>query len=198
MHSYDVATEIRSIYGGFNVVCGDAIWINENDQEYFFALFDGSGHGLKAQSVSELAVNYINNHHHLPYLEDILTGLHKHLQGTVGGVGALCRIIKKTGEISVGGVGNVRVRLVAERKKSMLTRGGVLGYEMAKPLVYNFTLEPEDILLIFSDGINEHGAYHKNRDIFIEPASSIAKEIIEVDSKQNDDASIIVIKVHDD
>src|SRR3990167_7817331 len=97
MLHYDVATRVRPIIGGYSSYCGDAILVDETEDNIFLAIFDGSGHHQRARDVAQAAISFSKIHRDQS-LEEILILLHEALRGTVGCVAVLCRIIKSTGQ----------------------------------------------------------------------------------------------------
>ncbi|MCX7120379.1 MAG: SpoIIE family protein phosphatase [Gammaproteobacteria bacterium] len=197
MLHYDIATKVRPIIGGDSSYCGDAVFVDETENDIVLAIFDGSGHHDRASEVAQTAIRFLKTHRDQT-LEEILILLHEALRGTVGCVAALCRIIKSTGQADISGIGNVGVQYIAKQKQSFVIRGGILGYEITKPITHRFFLHKNEVLFLFSDGIKAHIDYKEITENFSESADSISQEIMRVHSKEIDDAAIITVRVTHD
>ncbi len=177
--------------------CGDATLIVEDPSNIFLALFDGAGHGYSAHKAADIAMQLINEDVDQE-LCSLLLSLHQGLKGTSGGVAGLCRIVKKTGQLTCTGIGDISIRLFKPESTRIVTRGGVLGDEIVQPKLYQMQLKRGDVLMLYSDGIHDNFKIDDFPDFFALSAYEIARITIDYHSKILDDASVIVLKVNND
>ena len=65
---------------------------------------------------------------------------------------------------------------------------------MTTPQMLNIKLHPEDIIIMYSDGIKEHFDIVEYVGLFKEDAQDIAIGILKQFGKKNDDESCVVLK----
>ena len=178
-------------------LCGDATLIIDRPCSLFLAVFDGAGHGYAAEKAAAKAMRFLKQEQG-QVLSDLLVSLHRILKGTSGGVASLCRIDKQTGLLSCAGIGNVSIRLFQPKSYRFITRDGILGDKITRPIMHQMQLNPDDIVMIHSDGIYEHFQATDIPDFFSLDAYSIARITLDYFSRTLDDAGIIVVKVNRD
>lgn len=177
--------------------CGDATFIRESETSVFMAIFDGAGHGYSAHKNADIAMQLIKKNTEQE-LCPLLLDLHQALKGTGGGVAGLCRVNKNTGQLSCAGIGNISVRLFKPESLRIVMRGGVLGYEMVQPKLYQHQLKSGDVLMLYSDGVSNSFKTDDFPQFFTLRADEIARITIDYFSKILDDAAVIVLKVNND
>ena len=161
------------------------------------AVFDGAGHGILAYKVADTAMRFIHNNLELP-LVDIMTGLHKYLQGTRGGVLALATVEKETGVCECLALGNIGIKTFGSEDCRLQIRGGILGYEITNPILHKINLEVGDVLFMYSDGVLDRFGSNDVSEFFDLTAQGMADVVIESFSHDHDDASVIILKVTND
>lgn len=181
-----------------NGVCGDQTLVVENDEHILLAIFDGAGHGPSAYNISKQAEKIIKNLAFSFSLEQIIERLHSELTGSIGGVVAICQLEKQSALCTCLGVGNISIKVFPPKPESVMIRGGVLGYEITRPKINHFKLDPGEIIVLMSDGINENFKADEIPDFYSLSANQICCILIDYFSKTLDDASVISLKVHDD
>ncbi|MEW6505880.1 MAG: SpoIIE family protein phosphatase [Chloroflexota bacterium] len=182
----------RALYGGA-AECGDTGLIKVDTEQCFLGLVDALGHGRDAHIIGCMARDYLD----VNFRNDLVVtmqGLHRHLQGTKGVVAALCRIDLNTGDIRYVGIGNIAVKILGPRTFSFAPRDGVIGYIIPTPREQHQKLGPGDILVMYSDGIQEHFDPLDCAGLFAGTAESIAHGLLEQFGKENDDASCIALR----
>jgi serine phosphatase RsbU (regulator of sigma subunit) len=192
MADIDCGLIMRALLG-YESECGDMGIIKQSKEGCFLALLDILGHGAGAREVALAARDYLDKNYRSD-LVDIVNDLHNLLKGTRGTVGAFLRFHIETGQLSYAGIGNITVRILGQNPSHLVLRDGIIGYIMPKPeekLVY---LLPGDILLIHSDGIREHVEASACADLWVRSAQDIAEQWLQCFGKQNDDASVMVMK----
>lgn len=172
---------------------GDLTIIKETEDKCFLGLIDGLGHGKLANEAASLAYNYLNENFN-PNLDKLIQELHFELKSSRGAVLALCCIDKRSGEMLFSGIGNISVRILNTDNKSIISRDGIVGYNIPTPVLQKIQLYRNDVLVIYSDGIKENIDLLDFQSLLSGSASEIGEQLYEKYAKHNDDASIITLK----
>ena len=173
--------------------CGDTGVIKEFDGQCFLALVDVLGHGREAHTVALIAQEYLE-HNYREELVEVMDGLHMCLKGTRGAVAALCRLNTKTGKLIYVGIGNITVRVLGPRNSRLVSRDGIVGYMMSTLKERTLKLFAGDVLVMYSDGIEEHFELSHSPEMLTDTAKSIAVGLLNQFGKRNDDASCIALR----
>jgi phosphoserine phosphatase RsbX len=173
--------------------CGDAGVIEAREGERFLALVDALGHGRSAHEVAIRAVEHLKRNCHED-LVALLAGLHECLKGSGGAVAACCRLQLATGELRCAGMGNITVRVLGPRAARFVLRDGILGHMISSPREETSALLPGDVLILHSDGIQEHFAAWECDALLTNAVETIAAGLVCRYGKRNDDASCIVLR----
>lgn len=178
---------------GLENECGDTGLISVSGGTCFAALVDILGHGAEAHEVALQARSFLSRHADLP-LAEIMDGLHRHLQGTRGGVAALCRLDPAEGELRFIGIGNISCRIFGAEDQRLLSQDGIVGYMCSIPGDKAVRLSLNDIVLLHSDGIGGHFRAHDHPGLLTGSAWEIARRIMSSFAKNDDDASCLVMR----
>jgi len=173
--------------------CGDTAKIYQTGDTCHLVLVDVLGHGSQAREVAELAESYLDAHYS-DALIPLLQGLHVHLLGTRGAVAACCRFDRRLGTLKCAGIGNITVKVIRDKSESLISRGGVIGYQTISPHVIQTTLQPGNMLLMHSDGIKSTVSYATQPDLLRLDAAEMADAILKTYGTKTDDACCIVMK----
>ena len=184
---------VKRALSGLDDECGDTGVITMRDGVCFVALVDVLGHGPEAHEVALMADSYLAGHADMP-LDELMDGLHRHLQGTRGGVAAFCRLDSATGEMEFIGIGNISSRIFGVEEQRLLSRDGVVGYMASVPKAKAVWLSLGDVVVLHSDGIAEHFRAHDCPGLLTGSAKEIAGRIMSRFSKKDDDASCLVMR----
>lgn len=126
------------------------------------AVVDGLGHGAEAATAARLAVAALaSNAHESP--RSLFERAHQALKGTRGVVMSLACFRHADPSLTWLGVGNVEGLLVravgtapaARARKSLVTRGGIVGSELPRLQPEALPLATGDTLIFATDGIRE-------------------------------------------
>jgi len=175
---------------------GDVAFVEQRDGSVFAALIDALGHGPDAHQVgvrlSTALAEWLQSFP--PEPEGALTALHESARGTRGAAAALAQLDAQTLQGWVAGVGNVRCRLFGETVRTIEFGDGVLGQRVRTPRPVHFSLRPTDVVLLFSDGVA--GRFRKDDypSLGLDPAPTIAFNVVQRFGKGTDDASCAVIR----
>ncbi len=160
------------------------------------AVIDGLGHGPEAAIAARAAVRILTRHAGEP-VTDLVLRCHEELRPTRGAVLSLVSIDVRQSALSWIGIGNVETllfRAVSQpksRRESLISRSGVVGYELTTPHVRTLSIEPGDTIIFATDGIGSEftSVRPEGRD-----AATIAAEIIDSHAKVTDDSLALVVR----
>lgn len=190
--SFDVAARARPCAGEY--VSGDVVCSRLVGESTFVLVLDATGHGKEAHRVAELAERSFKS----AELGDpavFLTLLDETLRGSRGAVAAVACLHPSQRRLSYAAVGNISGRLMGRGDSQLVFREGSLGQHFRVPKVQTLELEPEDLLVMHSDGIS--GRF--SRDSFPELATAettyLATQLLERFGKLYDDASCALVRV---
>ncbi|MDQ8204344.1 SpoIIE family protein phosphatase [Pelagicoccus sp. SDUM812003] len=132
---------------------GDAVFVSIRAGVMQLAVVDGVGHGSKAKQAAGAAIAYLeeNGWRDPASLTD---GLHRALRHSVGAAMACFRLCVNGKEGVFFGVGNVRGRLLDERRERYFESSpGILGEPGSSLEVERFEVSGRGVALLYSDGI---------------------------------------------
>lgn len=165
------------------------------------AAVDGLGHGEAAYLAAEVATATMGMH-----AEEEPTALvkicHHQLKSTRGAVMSLASINAHEGVMTWLGIGNVdgqlwRVIAHPPTRESLLTRSGVVGYQLPPLRAYRLSVTAGDLLIFTTDGISSNYAKHLPADdpmLRYQQVHEIARRILDRSGKTTDDALVLVIR----
>lgn len=97
--------------------------------------------------------------------------------------------------LSMASIGNIETRVFGTlRPMRFEIRRGIVGVNARDPLVTEHQWEPNFILVMHSDGLSSHWRWHDFPEIAQSPASIIAQQLLNRLAKDNDDATVLVVK----
>lgn len=197
---WGVAT--RSLRG--HAESGDQYLVKPFTNGVLVAVIDGLGHGDRAAEVSKTAVNTIKGYVHEPVIS-LMNRCHESLRGSRGVVLSLASFSNK-GTVTWLGVGNVDGMILPQadkhtKHKSLLLRGGVVGYRLPALRDQVVKLAPGDILIFITDGIRSGFVKNEIQDPFslkkldkTQPAQQLADTILTEYGRETDDAMVLVAR----
>lgn len=172
------------------LICGDTAWIGEGERR-LIAVVDGLGHGALAAEASQAFVAWITAHSEHP-LDQLLEEGGRSIAHTRGVAASLVRLDPANRRLWFAGVGNVELRAACRSRISPVTHPGILGRPLRRaPKVFEFTIEPGDLIVVFSDGISSR----------VDPSSLAtldpqlaAHRVLQDHGKHHDDATVVVVR----
>jgi negative regulator of sigma-B (phosphoserine phosphatase) len=175
---------------------GDAYVVRECDAGTLLAVIDGEGHGEPARRSAVAASRILEAHAGEP-LERLISFCHEALGGSRGAAITLGWFPNCHSHVEWLGVGDVEGWIIrahgerANRYKSVALRNGLVGYRVPplRPAVVE--LEPRDLLIFATDGINLDFA--DRVDVRRKPGL-IANDILDHSLKGTDDALVLVAR----
>jgi serine phosphatase RsbU (regulator of sigma subunit) len=157
-------------------------------------IIDGLGHGEPAHIAAVAARNFVESHYDQP-LDALFRGTAFACQGTRGCVMALARFDWERETITFASVGNIEARVIGSSVPvSFMLRRGIVGLNTPLAHVSEHTWEPENMLVLYSDGITTHWNWQDFPQLVGKPASLIAQGMLRTLAKSADDATILIVK----
>lgn len=172
---------------------GDSYIINHTTQtKTVAAIIDGLGHGKEAHIASQMAKEQLLLRSELP-VDVLMQHIHNGIRGTRGAVVGLLLADTENDKLYFSGIGNIEGFLCnADGKKNLLSFGGIVGHNMRTPRVFNFNFKPGDYICLYTDGITSRWS---SKDInWKENPQQTAEYILNNFSRQNDDATVLIIR----
>lgn len=138
-----------------NHCCGDSYFYKETDREFICVLSDGLGSGKYAKQSSQIVVDIIKDHLHVP-IEQLTTKLNEQLLGRRGVVLGILKMNFDEQRYSFSSIGNIGVMTITngERKRMIPSTGYLAGFQRPFKKVIG-KIEPEMTFLLFSDGVTD-------------------------------------------
>ncbi len=177
-------------------VSGDKYTIKPFPNGLLIAVVDGLGHGHEAAAASDIAIAMLDTYAHEPIIL-LVRRCHEALRGTRGVVMSIASFNLPDRTMTWLGIGNIEGILLREdanavpSRKSLLLRGGVLGYQLPPPKESVIPVMPGDTLIFATDGIRS--GFEKNIKLSDKP-QQIASNIMAQFNRGTDDALVLVIR----
>lgn len=174
--------------------CGDQCgWWLEGSR-ILMAVADGLGHGPEAAKAATAAINGINDQ--LGHsCEEIFEYCNNRLHDTRGAALALVMVEPAVDRMTIGSVGNIRVVLIGKSRTLRFgaTRG-IVGSGYSKLIFESVSINPGEVLAMFSDGLNEDIGIHELLKNPNRSSHDEAQAILDRWAKPEDDAAILVYR----
>ena len=171
---------------------GDAFIIKQMNEEVLIGVIDGLGHGPLAHIAAQEARNYVEKHHNQP-LKSIFQGTNVACNKTRGVVMTLVRIDWIKRKMQFAGIGNILGRIVgSETSLNIMARRGIIGNHAPSPLISEIDWNKSFILILHSDGVSKE--WFQAEINYHNPATDLAIMILKKYAKDDDDATIVVVK----
>lgn len=175
--------------------CGDGFIIKHMDNALLVGVIDGLGHGPFAHKATLKIHRYIMDHADQPF-EYLFKGAGRAARGSRGGVMALVRLEWNGGPVTMtfASIGNIETRFMTSSSGHLPVRRGIIGKNAPDPVIVRQPFDPEDVLFLFSDGIASHWTGFDKEACRHDSAGKIAVDILKRFARDNDDATILVVK----
>jgi len=176
---------------------GDVVLTQQENGGVFAAVIDVLGHGSEAHEVGVRLRDALSSWAAasiVPDPEGAIAALHETAKGTRGAVAAVAWLDFGTLEGWVAGVGNARCRIFSDKTKTLEFSDGVLGQRVRSTRPQALSLKPADVVLLFSDGVTSRFGPGDYPSLGLDPAPTIALNVVRRFGKSLDDASCAVIR----
>ncbi|KXX70662.1 SpoIIE family protein phosphatase [Flammeovirga sp. SJP92] len=171
---------------------GDAIFIHQQEDICFFAVIDGIGHGAPAFEISQKIKAFISQNFHTD-ISRLIQETHQHMLGSEGAALGIGTILHNT--LYFGSLGNITCRVINDGNVTLLSTDGLLGVRGRTAKVSSRNLHDEDVILMYSDGVDSSFANEKFKNYHLFSSEILAKKIIKQWGSIFDDASLIAVKI---
>jgi anti-sigma regulatory factor (Ser/Thr protein kinase) len=198
-------------------VNGDAFVIKHWGSSALIGVIDGLGHGEFAHLAAETARQFIETHYDQP-LDAPFRGVARVCRSTRGVVMALARfdfgpqvsgfkentpasVQSEIGagqpwiRLSFGSIGNIEVRVRGNHAPmNFMVLRGVLGGSAPKVVITEHTWELGNLMVLHSDGLRTHWIWEDFPELTSQSAGALAQQLLSALAKDEDDATVIVVK----
>jgi serine phosphatase RsbU (regulator of sigma subunit) len=175
---------------------GDRYLVEPFSDGALLAVVDALGHGRRAAKIATQAIDTLGSHP-----RDSVTALvarcHRLLRSSDGATMSLASFDWRSHRMTWLGIGNVvgvlipHTFMVESRIRRLLVRGGVVGGDLPDLEPTTIALAPSDILIMATDGIQEHFADSLPDNLEPQP---LAEHIFTRYAKSTDDALVLVAR----
>ncbi|MDO8544021.1 MAG: ATP-binding protein/SpoIIE family protein phosphatase [Opitutaceae bacterium] len=173
---------------------GDAFVVKQWAEIALVGVIDGLGHGQFAHRAAQAARQYVESHFDLP-LDQIFRGVGRACRATRGVVMALARFDWGQGRLAFASVGNIEVRVFPGSELfSFSIRRGVIGLNAPNAMVTEHPWPPGHVLVLHSDGLRTYWNWKDFPGLSEQPAQALAQEFLRLLAKEEDDATVIVVR----
>lgn len=175
------------------IVSGDAGVIKEFDSKVFIGIIDVLGHGQDAYKIALICQDFLEKKYRQDLVK-LMENLDKQLRNSRGAVVGLCLLDLETSELKYVGVGNITVRIFGSSNVKLIPNLGIVGYAMPSLKKVKIKLDNGAVLVLHTDGVQEHFELEDYPKLLRQNAETIAKNIVEKFGKGEDDATCIALR----
>ncbi len=181
---------------------GDTFVIEKRDRCALIGVIDGLGHGQFAHRAAQAASQYVESHFE-ESVASIFRGAGRACRGTRGVVMALARFdweldtksARVSTRVSFASVGNIETRVFGSLLPvHFAVNRGIVGVNAREPMVTEHQWEPNLLMVMHSDGLSSHWRWNDFPQLAEAPANVIAPRLLDALAKDNDDATVVVVK----
>jgi anti-sigma regulatory factor (Ser/Thr protein kinase)/serine/threonine protein phosphatase PrpC len=177
---------------------GDAFVIKCWGEGALVAVIDGLGHGPFAEHAAQTARQYVESHVDQP-LDLILRGVGRACRATRGVVMALARFDRDGTRLTFASIGNIEARVFGSvEPMNFAVRRGIVGVNAPNPAVTQHRWQPNYLLVLHSDGLTTRWRWEDFPGLGRTSASVIARRLLQALAKDDDDATVLVVKGGDE
>jgi serine phosphatase RsbU (regulator of sigma subunit) len=174
-------------------VSGDAVVTVPAEQLTLIAIIDGLGHGVEAHAAALSAKEFLEASRDRDVVS-LMAALHEHLRGSRGAAAGLCVVESATGALRYTGIGNTVIRRFGSQETRLVSRDGVLGQNARTPWLQRMTLEPRDVVLLYTDGVRDRFSLDDYRGLLFHEPDEVARTLLKRFGKDHDDAACIALR----
>jgi serine/threonine protein phosphatase PrpC len=175
-------------------VNGDAFVIKRWHENTLVAVIDGVGHGPPAFQAAQAARQYIENHFDQP-LEMIFRNVGYACRATRGVVMALAHLDRAQSKLTFASIGNVEARVFGGSEAiNFIVRRGVVGYNAPSATVTEHRWEPQNLMVLHTDGVKTSWRPEDFPALMAKPASDMAQALLQALDRGDDDATVVVVR----
>lgn len=173
---------------------GDAFVSREWGSGALVGVIDGLGHGQFAHRAAQVARQYIDQHYDLP-LEAVFRGVGRTCQATRGVVMALALFDHDRKRFTCASIGNIELRVHGSAAPiRFIARRGVVGQQAPVPVAEEYPWEEGMTLVMHSDGVRARWSWSDFPTLWRERPSQIAQRLLCALGREDDDATVLVVR----
>jgi anti-sigma regulatory factor (Ser/Thr protein kinase)/serine/threonine protein phosphatase PrpC len=182
---------------------GDSFVVKHWQNSLLAGVIDGLGHGSLAHYAAETARTYVESHYDQP-IARIFSGVANVCRATRGVVMAIARFdfLELTSldsgppfHLTYANIGNIECRVInSPLPVNLILRRGVLGGIAPNPVINQTPWHMGNVMVLHSDGLTTHWRWQDFPDLEGQSAAVIAQRLIQTLAKEEDDATVLVIK----
>lgn len=187
---------VATLAFGGQSTSGDQYLVQPFEHGVLIAVVDGLGHGQEAAAAARAAIITLAACPHCPVVE-LVRQCDRALRQTRGAVitlAALYEIKDRMTWMGIGNVAGVLLRVDPQANpahESLLLRGGIVGYKLPTLIATNHQIQPGDMLIFATDGIDPEFT----RSLWPDPSPQhLATQILSRYGKNTDDALALVVR----
>jgi phosphoserine phosphatase RsbX len=174
--------------------CGDRCGWWETPEKLILAVADGLGHGPDAAVAAEIALACIGSALEASP-EQLILRCNARLQDTRGVALTVVVLQKHSGVTTIASVGNIRTVLMTAKKDCRFGAArGIVGGRYGRLKPECFRICPGDVLVLFSDGLDEFTDMRKAMLTGTESSDDCAASILKKLANGTDDASLLLYR----
>jgi hypothetical protein len=175
--------------------CGDAWWHQAGRGRHTVLVVDGLGHGPLAETAALDAVNAFRRHEGMRPAA-LLEILHDALRGTRGAAASVAEVDLDRGLVTFAGIGNVAGAVCsAAGNRRMVSNNGTLGHETPKFREFTYPWNPDDVLLMHTDGVSAHWDLEAYPGLYSQRPALIAATVFRDFSRGRDDSTVVAARM---
>ncbi len=173
---------------------GDAFVVKQWAESALVGIIDGLGHGPFAHRAAQAARQYVVGIFDRPF-DKIFRGTAGACRATRGVVMALARFDWNKARMAFASVGNIEVRVFPSSKPFRFTlRRGIVGLNAPNAIATEHPWPPGHLLVLHSDGLRTHWGWKDFPNLAAQPAPALARQFLRLLAREEDDATVIVVK----
>ncbi len=185
------ASHVRPCQG--EDVSGDTVVLRPLEDGLLVAIVDVLGHGRDAHELA-LVIEELLGRYGSADVAATMTNLHEQIKASRGAAVGLCAIDTAEGRAVYVGTGNTVMRRFGKTDTRLMSQDGILGQNMRTPRPQTLQLEPEDLIVLYTDGVSDRFTADDYPSISSQAPKDIVRTIIERFGKDYDDAACIAVR----
>lgn len=170
---------------------GDAYFIKQNSQYFFFCLVDVLGHGPGSEPVARKCIRIVENCYYLN-LAGILNECDNGLKGTRGAAVCLGKVNYNEKMMEYISLGNIETIIYNGKTCHLISYDGTVGRTVGQLNVRQYPFKNGDLLIAHTDGVSN--SFKLENEMLKMPVQQIASVIFNRYAREYDDATILVAK----
>jgi len=117
------------------------------------------------------------------------------MRGTRGAAILTAHLDSAHNRLACAGIGNIGGYVMAYPKpKGIVSMNGIVGHQVHKVKVFDYESLPEDLIILYSDGLTTHWKLDDFPGLALRSASLIAGMMFKHFRRGKDDATVVVVR----